>query len=110
MNTIVEPKLLQEIDRVEQMQRDLAEHYKQFPLTLDDCRNVDFHFNKKHIEHDFVPMWALKAKGKTYYVHHVESRAPWTTRETPDHPATKGAIRFKACSVSISADGIATIS
>jgi hypothetical protein len=55
-------------------------------------------------------MWALKAKGKTYYVHHVESRAPWTTRETPDHPATKGAIRFKACSVSISADGIATIS
>lgn len=110
MNTIVEPKLLQEIDRVEHMQRDLAEHYKQFPLTLDDCRNVDFHFNKKHIEHDFIPMWALKAKGKTYYVHHVESSAPWTTRETPDHPATKGAIRFKACSVSISADGIATIS
>lgn len=98
------------MSNITKMKHDLAEHMAQYPLTLEDCKNVDFHFNKKHLEHDFVPMWIVKAKGQSFYVHHVESRAQWTTRETPDHPATKGAIRFKSCNVSISADGVATIS
>ena len=99
-----------ELDITEQMKIDMANHYSQFPLSLSDCKNVDFHFNKKHLQFDFVPMWIVKAKGQTFYVNHVESHAAWTTRETPDHPATKGAIRFKNCSVSISIDGVATIS
>lgn len=98
------------MSNITKMKHDLEQHMAQYPLMLEDCKNVDFHFNKKHLEHDFVPMWIVKAKGQTFYVHHVESKAAWTTRETPDHPATKGAIRFKSCNVSISADGVATIS
>lgn len=98
------------MQNITKMKRDIDAHLAQFPINIESCKNVDFHFNKKHLEHDFVPMWIVKAKGASYYVHHVESRATWTTRETPDHPATKGAIRFKTCNVSISADGVATIS
>jgi hypothetical protein len=98
------------MQNITKMKSDIVEHMAQFPISIDGCKNVDFHFNKKHLEHDFVPMWIVKAKGTSFYVHHVESRATWTTRETPDHPATKGAIRFRSCNVSISADGIATIS
>jgi hypothetical protein len=92
------------------MKKEIKEHLGQYPVAFEGCKNVDFHFNKKHLEHSFVPMWIVKAKGQSFYVHHVESRATWTTRETPDHPATKGAIRFRSCNVSISADGVATIS
>jgi len=35
------------------------------------------------------------AKGKTYYVDHVTSSLPWTTKETPLNVRTKGAIKFK---------------
>ena len=35
------------------------------------------------------------AKGKTYYVDHVEANIPWTTKETPLNVRTKGAIKFK---------------
>jgi hypothetical protein len=35
------------------------------------------------------------AKGKTYYVDHVEANIPWTTKETPNNIRTKGAIKFK---------------
>jgi len=54
-----------------------------------------FHFNKKHLEDTTVPMWILMAKGKTYYVDHVTSNLPWTTKETPLNVRTKGAIKFK---------------
>lgn len=94
---------------ITKMKREMTTHHSAFPLTFENCKNVDFHFNKKHLEHDFIPMWIIKVKGSSYYVTHVESMAKWTTRETPDHPATKGAIRFRNCQVSISADGVATI-
>jgi DNA-binding TFAR19-related protein (PDSD5 family) len=97
------------MQNITKMRKEIQDHVAQFPLEMECCKNVDFHFNKKHLEHDFVPMWIVKAKGQSFYVQHVESRATWTTRETPDHPATKGAIRFKSCNVSISADGVATI-
>jgi hypothetical protein len=40
-------------------------------------------------------MWIIMAKGKTYYVDHVEANIPWTTKETPNNIRTKGAIKFK---------------
>ena len=59
------------------------------------CKDIVFHFNKKHLEDSTVPMWIVMAKGKTYYVDHVTSNLPWTTKETPLNVRTKGAIKFK---------------
>lgn len=33
---------------------------------------ITFHFNKKHLEDPTVPMWVVKCRGDTYYVHHVD--------------------------------------
>jgi hypothetical protein len=54
-------------------------------------------------------MWVIKAKGQTYYVNHVDANCPWSTKETPDNPATKGSLKFKNCSLSIDENNIATI-
>ena len=43
-------------------------------------------------------MWVLKVKGQTHYVNHVECNLPWSTKETPDNPHTKGAIKIKNAS------------
>lgn len=40
-------------------------------------------------------MWVLKARGQTYYVNHVDAQCPWSTKETPDNPHTKGALKFR---------------
>ena len=58
---------------------------------------VIFHYNKKHNEDQSVPCCILKVKGETHYVHHVEI-APgvgFSTKETPDNPHTKGALKIK---------------
>lgn len=49
-------------------------------------------------------MWVLKIKGQSYYVNHVEANAPWTTKETPDNPTTKGSLKFKKVNVEIDGD------
>jgi hypothetical protein len=49
------------------------------------------------------------AKGKTYYVDHVEANLPWTTKETPTNVKTKGAIKFKDCLVTIDVDNCAKL-
>lgn len=54
-----------------------------------------FHFNKASIADPTVPPWVLKTKGQTYYVKHVTASVPWTTKETPENPHTKGSIRFR---------------
>jgi hypothetical protein len=47
----------------------------------------------------------------TFYVNHVSAEIPWSTKETPDNPSTKGSIKFKRCKLSIdTADNTATIS
>jgi len=46
-------------------------------------------------------MWIIKAKGQTHYIHHLNADCPWTTKETPDNPATKGSIKFKNCRLTI---------
>ena len=56
-----------------------------------------FHFNKKHLEDSTIPMWVVKCRGDTYYVHHVDVSPGigFSTKETPDNPRTKGSIKFK---------------
>lgn len=54
-------------------------------------------------------MWVLKFKGETHYVNHVTAECPWSTKETPDNPATKGSLKFKNCRVQINEDLEATI-
>ena len=73
------------------------------------CKEVVFHFNKKHLEDPTIPMWVLKTKGKTYYVAHVECNMSWSTKETPDNPHTKGSFKFKDCHLTIDENNEATI-
>lgn len=40
-------------------------------------------------------MWVLKFHGETLYVNHVDCQLPWSTKETPDNPSTKGSIKVK---------------
>lgn len=54
-------------------------------------------------------MWVLKMKGKTFYVNHVDANCPWSTKETPDNPSTKGSLKFKNCYVSIDENNNAVI-
>jgi hypothetical protein len=67
-----------------------------------------FHFNKASIADSTVPPWVIKAKGQTFYVAHVTSNAPWSTKETPGNEATKGSIKWKKVSISIQ-DGEASV-
>lgn len=75
-------------------------------MTFEDTVIV-FHFNKKHIEDQTVPPWTLKVKGESYYVWHltVEPGIGFTTKETPDNPHTKGALKFKGNLKFIEVDG-----
>lgn len=68
-----------------------------------------FHFNKKHIEDPAIPIWVLKARGKTYYVEHVDCSVPWSTKETPQNSHTKGSIKINNCLVTIDAENSAKI-
>lgn len=69
-----------------------------------------FHFNKKHLEDETIPMWVLKAHGETFYVNHVDAQVPWSTKETPDNAHTKGSLKFKKCKLTIDEDNCATLS
>lgn len=95
-------------ENIRNMRRGIQEQMKEFPLTL-EAKNIDFHFNKKSNEFDFIPMWVVKAKGKSYYCHSVVSSIGFSTRETPDHPSTKGSIRFKKGTLRIDENGVAYI-
>ena len=74
------------------------------------CKDVVFHFNKKHLEDQTIPMWVLKARGETYYVNHVDCSVPWSTKETPDNPHTKGSLKVKDCLLLIDEDNNASLS
>ena len=74
------------------------------------CDDVVFHFNKKHLEDDTVPMWIIKAKGESYYVEHVDCQKGWSTKETPDNSHTKGSIKIKDCLLLIDDTNTAIIS
>jgi hypothetical protein len=69
-----------------------------------------FHFNKGHLTDQTIPMWVLKTKGESYYVNHVDCQMPWSTKETPDNPSTKGSLKIKKCLLTIDDLNEATIS
>jgi len=58
---------------------------------------IVFHYNKAHNQDQTIPTWILKVKGQTHYVWHVtvDPGIGLSTKETPDSPHTKGAIKFK---------------
>ena len=64
-------------------------------LNLTKRSEIIFHFNKKHLEDNNIPMWTIKTKGQTFYVHHLISDIGFSTKETPDNPMTKGSLKFK---------------
>lgn len=70
-----------------------------FPLMLKERPKSDvvFHFNRAHNSDPSIPAWVIKHKGQTHYVHHIDvsDGVAWSTKETPDNPHTKGAIKFK---------------
>lgn len=74
------------------------------------CRDVVFHFNKKHLEDETIPMWVIKTHGETFYVQHVDCTIPWSTKETPDNSHTKGSIKVKDALLQIDDDNCATLS
>ena len=73
------------------------------------CKEVVFHFNKQHLQDETIPMWVLKFHGETYYVNHVDSQLPWSTKETPNNPSTKGSIKFKNALVTINEQNESTL-
>ena len=95
--------------KIKDMKKGIAEQAKEFPLEV-ESKNIDFHFNKASIEFDFIPMWVVKARGKTWYCHSVVSSIGFSTRVTPDHPSTKGSIRFKKGTLRIDENGVAYLS
>lgn len=105
MTLLSEAKLRR--DRILGMKKSLDEQNASFPITIEADR-LDFHFNKGHLEFSFLPRWIIKTKGKSYYVEHVESSAPFTTREL-DSGSTLGMLRFRNCLVTIDRNGVATV-
>jgi hypothetical protein len=95
--------------RILGMQKEIEDQMASFPITIENCPSVDFHFNKGSIEFPFLPAWIIKCKGKSYYLHHVDFDCAGTTRETPEHPSTKGSMRFRQCSLELKADGTASL-
>lgn len=73
------------------------------------CRDLVFHFNKKHLEDASIPMWTIKTRGKSYYVNHVSANMPWSTKETPDNTSTKGSIKFKNVHLKIDQENCAEL-
>lgn len=68
-----------------------------------------FHFNKGHLADPTIPMWIIKTKGETHYINHLTADCPWSTKETPDNPSTKGSLKFKNCRITIDENLEATI-
>ena len=54
-------------------------------------------------------MWKLAFHGETLYVNHVDCTIPWSTKETPDNPSTKGSIKIRNALLKIDGDNCATI-
>ena len=73
------------------------------------CDDVVFHFNKKHLEDQTVPMWVLKSHGVTFYINHIDANIPFSTKETPGNEHTKGSLKFKDCKLTIHDDNTATL-
>jgi hypothetical protein len=60
-----------------------------------DVQRIVFHYNKAHNQDQTIPPWVIKHKGQTYYVHHLDSRVGFSTKETPDNEHTKASLMFR---------------
>lgn len=92
--------------RSTEMRKQLLDHMEQFPIDI-VTKAVDVHFNRISNEFSFMPMWTIRAKGKSYYVSHVDITCPFSTRETDG--STRGMLRFKNCRLVIDPSGNAII-
>jgi len=90
------------------VRQQIAEQMATFPLIIEDCRMVDFHYNKGSTQNPDLPMWVIRVRGKTFYVYHITADCPWSTRETPEG-STRGMLRFRNCNLYINAEGEAMI-
>ncbi len=95
-------------DRIRAMHDQIAAQNARFPLTLNGCRYIDFHYNRIANEFSEMPIWVVKTKGQTFYLRHVTANAPWSTHEKSEG-STKGMMRFRNCSLRIDANGEAAI-
>lgn len=105
MMLLDEAKLL--VKKLKSMRQNLEAQLLEYPLEM-DCPTIDFHFNKGHIQFPDLPMWVIHAKGKSYYVDHVDADVPWSTKEQSEK-STKGLLRFKHCSLRIEENRVAKI-
>ena len=72
---------------------------------ISEKERIVFHFNKKHLEDSSIPMWTIKCKGETFYVHHLDSAIGFNTKETPLNPTTKGSLMFRGKLSIVEQDG-----
>ena len=90
-------------------ERELEKELATYPIEFPKCREIIFHYNIGSNKNPKIPRWVLKAKGRSFYVHHVSTDGvKWSTKETPDK-STKGSIRFKNVGLVINKDAEATI-
>jgi hypothetical protein len=106
MSQLAEAK--QRRDRILAMHKQLAEQEALFPMTLSNCRSIDFHFNKGSLEYPFLPKWVVKAQGKSFYVSHFTSTVGFETVER-DEGTTRGLLRMRHADLIIEKGGLARI-
>jgi hypothetical protein len=70
-----------------------------------DVQRIVFHYNKAHNADTTIPPWIIKHKGQTYYVHHLDSKVGFSTKETPDNEHTKAALMFRGKLSIVEQDG-----
>jgi len=96
--------------RITAMQQQIAEQNASFPIDLGKCPLVDFHFNRGYNQFpSILPMWILKAKGKSYYLNHIDfHNVSFSTRELAEG-STKGMLRFRHVYLEIDSEGTAIL-
>lgn len=72
---------------------------------------IKIFYNKAHNADPSIPPWICQSKGSTYNVSHVtiSSGLGFSTKETPEHEATKASIVVKG-TLTVSEEGEAVIS
>lgn len=70
-----------------------------------EVNRVVFHYNKLHNSDQSIPPWVIKHKGQTYYVHHLDSKVGFSTKETPDNEHTKASLMFRGKLSIVEQDG-----
>ena len=67
---------------------------------------IIFAFNKAHNQDRTIPPWIIKHRGQTHYIHHLDSKIGFSTKETPDNEHTKGSLIFRGSLEIIEENGL----